>query len=209
MFDYFQSLNYGGQKAFIDSMIEQVSPNIKLVKSKRPRVRTYNYFLKIGNSKNKHQICKTMFLHTLGFKSDGVLKRLYKGQANNNGIPLTIDRRGKYGRKKTDLLTEVKEFLKQYNPRISHYRLNHSPKRKYINSIYNMKTIYKQFQVDNPSRTTTYNTFANIIRELNISFERPTMDQCETCLEARTQLILITITHAISAMNTNNTNWPQ
>ena len=92
------------------------------------------------------QVCKTMFLRTLGAPTDGLLKRFVEAKARSpeESIYPCIERRGRKKATTNPTRDAVIQHINSFNPVASHYRREHAPHRRYLEthmSIQSMKLI--------------------------------------------------------------------
>lgn len=189
IFDHFSKLNFGEKRLFIDSLVKQQGVKVK-VQEASISTRNFSllYFLPTPNAAdnivNEVQVCKTMFLHTLGMKTDGTITSHFKTKRNSSGNVKTLDERGAAARgiKTTNKLkTEDKviQHINSYHPVVSHYNLNHAPNRRYLPSELTIMSLWKDFCQENFK--ISYEVYRKIFEKQNIGFVSPTQDECETC----------------------------
>lgn len=57
---------------------------------------------KWNDNENKEQVCKTLFLHTLGLKTDCMITSHFRSKMNSNDGPTKTDERGLLQSKKEE-----------------------------------------------------------------------------------------------------------
>ena len=113
------------QMQWMLQMIKTCTPSRpqKYTSGKKERTVTRIFFLE-KDGQQKIQVCQVIFLKTLGFKSNCVMRTvLSKTCDNRNGI--VNDDRGRKdpaNKKSQEMAEKVVSHIKKYNPSISHYR---------------------------------------------------------------------------------------
>lgn len=115
---YFNRLNFAARRVFLDGHIHQ-SDKIHSCGSEK-RLVTNHYFLQ-SESTEKFEVCKTMFLATLGLKSDGVITTHFYSKKNSH-IVKTSDERGvvQYVKKSNanTIDEKVRNHIELFNPMV-------------------------------------------------------------------------------------------
>lgn len=138
---------------------------------------TLQYYLPSSNGSHI-SVCKTMFLHTHGMKTDGMVTVYLKKKKSNNGMVNTIDERGRKIKKDEALDTLIKEHVNSFNPQISHYTLSHALKRRYLPPDITIRQMHIDFVQKNNVRKISYEKYRQIFESENIGFSRPNQDEC-------------------------------
>ena len=120
--------------------------------------RAANYSYHFGTST---EVCKQMFLSTLGFRSDKVLTlcrststifdqrgKSKKSARGTNRRPLTNSQ-----------VEAVKVHIKSYKPGISHYRRKHAPKRLYLDPSLSVRDMYEDYKKIHPTHHVSPSTY--------------------------------------------------
>ena len=132
-------------------------------------------------------VCQMMFLSTLGYTTDSVLQTL-QSTRNEYGF-VQADARGKHAPKHKltaadrDRLTS---HINKYNPCISHYRREHAPKRLYLPAELDIKEMYEDYKncmMERGHKIMSYMTYWRQVKEMNISFAKLGVEECEICDE--------------------------
>ena len=102
-------------------------------------------------------MCHRLFLSTLGYTSDKVIKTVHQKAAGK--LNTTPDQRGRH--EPSNKLSEatVKSFqdhIKLYNPCITHYRRKHEPNHLYISPLYSSRKMHKDFNETHESQSFSY-----------------------------------------------------
>lgn len=90
---HFVNCKHGERRLFIDSHVERFEKGRRTNTSSNKRQFTHIYKLPLQNGK-KEKVCKSMFLNTIGRRSDNCVVSHFKSKANNNGIVCKDDNRG-------------------------------------------------------------------------------------------------------------------
>ena len=140
------------------------------------------YFM-ITEEKEKVEVCKKMFMSTLGLKTDGQITE-YKKACSMDGMPRTTDLRSKREPKnKLDLArkTEVIEHIESYRPQVSHYKLCNAPNRRYLDMNLTVKDMHENYNSSHERRI-SYELYRKIFEAQNIGHSGPSQDECPTCI---------------------------
>lgn len=106
---------------------------------------SYVYYLPL-NDGNRQKVCKTMFLNTLGLKSDSKITSFLKSIITNFGI-INFITQGKYIRQNFLTIREqIIAHIKSYNPQVTDYTYNHAPFRKYLDCTLSITKMYNDFK---------------------------------------------------------------
>ena len=170
--------------------------NVSLEEPKRrysdpgPRKRKYTRYFFLPNVEKKGfriYVCQTMFLHTLGYKSDEVLRTVQN--STDEADVVAKSKRGK--RAPTHKISSgdeqyIRDHMKSCNPCISHYRRAHAPNRQYLPSELSVKEMHADYKhccdMDNRKAFSEIK-YRRIVKEMNISFANFGIEECETCDE--------------------------
>ncbi|KAJ8721005.1 hypothetical protein PYW08_006470 [Mythimna loreyi] len=145
------------------------------------RSKTLAYFLTIDNI--RHQVCKKMFLNTLGIKDWFVRYWLDK---TNAAMPphSELSRNASRLKKKNSAHEFVESFLNSLPKMPSHYCRSNTT-RQYLEPLFqNMSQLYKEYtnKCDYESaECLSRRAFDNIFMKLNLSLFRPKKDRCDVC----------------------------
>uniref|UniRef100_A0A336KQD2 CSON014464 protein n=1 Tax=Culicoides sonorensis TaxID=179676 RepID=A0A336KQD2_CULSO len=177
--DYWNA-DFRGKKEFIKKYVSK-----ELVQSRRAcntqspkKSATFKYEL-TDESGVKQTVCRSFFLNSLGFdKSNN--KLIYAAFPKNNRDILN-DNRGKHKRD-SSLRDEIKSHIMSFEPEIAHYRREHAPQRLYLPSDLSAATMYNHYkETHRGTNHAKYRLYTQMIRELNISFAKLGIEECEVC----------------------------
>ena len=134
----------------------------------------------------KIDVCKTMFLRTLGLKTDVMVTQLLKAKRRryeDNIAPIN-DRRGKhevYENHKADHKA-IRYHINSYKPSISHDTRVNAPNRRYLNPEITVTDMLVDYS-SSSSKKVSYSAYYTVFKSENIGFSRPSVDDCEVCLQ--------------------------
>ncbi|CAH1104281.1 unnamed protein product [Psylliodes chrysocephalus] len=125
-------------------------------------------------------------MKTLGMKTDGSITSFMQSKRNNHGQASLVDRRGEKARKislekKQQIDEEIVAHIEKYKPVVSHYKLVHAPKRRYLPCDLSITALWKDFSEIHETTVVSYEKYRRIFETLNISFAQPGQDECGTC----------------------------
>ena len=126
------------------------------------------------------RVCKSMFLRTLGYTSDKVLTVTRMNDTIEDGRGKGIIPSNKISE---DEIRRIKYHIGVvYEPNVSHYRREHAPKHRYLDSCLTINGMHKRYKEDFGGHPISYYFFRKIISDMNISFTKLGHEQCEGCL---------------------------
>ena len=136
------------QMQWMSPVIETCTPSCprKYTFGKKERKVTRIFFLE-KKARQKIQVCQVMFLRTLGFKSDLIMRTALPKTADTRNEIINDDR-GRLdpaNKKSQEMEGKVVSHIKKYNPPISHYRQAHAPNRLYISPEHSISLMHKDF----------------------------------------------------------------
>ena len=148
--DEFWKMDVHPRKMWLANHVNFVQPKRRYVTQnpdeERRRKDSREYFLPIDGQKTI--VCQKMFLATLGYSSDKVIRNLRK--TTNEFSVVAVDQRAK--RPPHNKLSEqdsrfITDHINKYNPCISHYRREHAPKRLYLPSELDVSEMYDDYKL--------------------------------------------------------------
>jgi len=127
-------------------------------------------------------VCKVMFMHTLGMKTDGMITEFVKAKVKGeaNAISPTVDGRGHHAPSTKFNRDLIKEHINSYHPQISHYNREHAPNRRYLEPHLTITDMWNDFTEKHTQ--ISYELYRQVFQTERITFGEPSQDQCETCL---------------------------
>lgn len=183
IFDGFWGKNFSERRLYFDGHI--VQQDVKRRKSnddKHPYKRNSSliYTLPQENGTNV-KVCKTMFLHTHGLKTDGMVTDHLRSKQENCGLVVTDDGRGKKLWCQSIDEGRIKNHINSYHPQVSHYRQINSPNRRYLPCDLTITSMWKDYLEKNNQHKVSYETYRKAFEEENIGFSTPNADECQLC----------------------------
>lgn len=183
---FWGKLNWDTRKLYVANLIDKV-PTKRSTTGDQPASRslTYVYHLKtLGNLRK--QVCKKMFLNTLGLKNcmvDDWCKKCCHGIVEaDKKYPIRGEKTKV--RLKESILT-LKTFLNELPKLPSHYCRASSTKH-YLEPLYRTKSdLYREYKLFAVSKNVTAMSkfkFAEEFEGMNLALHRPKKDQCDTCV---------------------------
>ena len=105
---------------------------------------TYKYTLPCSGTDEDVIVCKTMFLRTIGWHSDGSLKRHLEwrraSKAADEGLH-RVDARGSSNGAHRYNEEPIRAHINSYHPSVSHYTREHAQHRRYLDADLTIKGI--------------------------------------------------------------------
>ncbi|CAH1977423.1 unnamed protein product, partial [Acanthoscelides obtectus] len=193
----FWRLSFGERRLFLDAHIKQFEIKVRRQEAQRSsRNVSLKYFLPLPVETEakfeKIQVCKTMFLHTLGLKTDGMITcHIHSKKRSVEGIAQTVDERGLVIRgmlEEQKMRTEeiVIKHINSFNPVVSHYNLKHTPNRRFLPPDLTIKYMWQDFC---NLQKISYDLYRRIFEKQNIGFKKPSQDECAQCLKHKVHII--------------------
>lgn len=179
---YYQLESYERKRDFIISHTERKSKKWQTREQSR-RKNTVFFFL--PKNEERIQVCKTMFLNTLGIRKGVVDIAMKKRTGENTALK---DQRGKHPKKITSpaTLASVRKHIESFPVMSSHY-CRAKTQRKYLSSDLNITLMYSLYKKEcsekNFAPVATSAVYRKIFsEEYNLGFYRPRKDQCRVCM---------------------------
>ena len=183
----FWARSFSGRRSFLDKHVQSVfarpcsKPNrIRLNINKRKY--SLEYSLPTDESE-RERVCKVMFLHTIGVKTDGLVTKFLGAKRTRGTEPSLADGRTRsrvHSRWQEDL---IKRHINSFHPQISHYRLLHAPKRRYLDGALTVRKLWRDFT--RKHGVVSYAKYWAVFNKENISFGQPKTDLCDMCNQAK------------------------
>ena len=177
--DYWSG-TFADKRRFMDKSLVLSQPNEsnrrnRPKKGNKERQRCVNYYLR-NSAGQRVRVCKSMFLRTLGLKSDGRITSYLHNLTN----PLK-DNRGSFTKHPQANYGAVIRHINSFHPQVSHYTQLHAAWRRYMDPALSIRKLYKDY-LSNPSNgPLKYPTYYKIFRKQRITFGCPKVDLCEIC----------------------------
>jgi len=146
---------------------------------RRGESRTYNF----KELPELIRVCKTMFMATLGYKSDKFITVALKSLS-------TDDMRGHHDHSYHSLKEEDKTFIEKhilsYEPGISHYRRGHAPHCLYVDPSLTISDMFQAYQKacrEENRQDRCISVYTKKLHKMNISFAKLGHEECEVCMK--------------------------
>lgn len=178
---YYRLNSHERKMDFIHSNTEKI-PKKWTTKENSKRQYTILFFL--PTDQGKIQVCKTMFINSLGIRK-GVVDIAMQNRTEGN-ISAT-DQRGKGTKKVTppEILASVRSHIERFPVMASHY-CREKTQRKYLASDLNITIMYRMYKEacsEKKLPCASSSMYRQIFcEEYNLGFYRPRKDQCRTCM---------------------------
>ena len=157
---------------------------IKHKKSNGKQVKETNLKYYLGTEHNeKIEVCKRMFLGTLGMRTDGQITE-YRKRISPGGLICTADKRCKrtpVNKLDASVQADIVKHIDSYKPQVSHYKLVNSPNRRYLDLNVTVKDMLKDYNKKHEHKI-SYQVYRNIFKTQNIGRNKPSQDECPTCI---------------------------
>ncbi|CAG9826481.1 unnamed protein product [Diabrotica balteata] len=178
---YYQLESYERKRDFINGHTEKKDKKWHTAEQSR-RQKTILFYL--PKNSNRIQVCKTMFINTLGIRK-GIVDIAMKKRTEENTT--LVDNRGKHTKKITSpaILASVKNHIEKFPVVSSHY-CRSKTQRKYLSSDLNITIMYSLYKKEcgennqTPANSAIYRKVFS--EEYNLGFYRPRKDQCRVCM---------------------------
>ncbi|CAH2102069.1 unnamed protein product [Euphydryas editha] len=184
--NFWKEMDWTGKKSFVCSLVDKIPVKQKRSESgKRPE--SLVYYLKLNGE--ARQVCKKMFLNTLGLKERMVFNWV------NQSIPLISSKkeRNLRGKRKSTFkvneegVTQAEHLIKFFNdiPKLPSHYCRSTTSRLYLEPIFKSKShlydVYKQKCNEEAVHPVSSCYFDNKFEELNLSICKPKKDRCDVC----------------------------
>ena len=137
-------------------------------------------------------VCRTMFLRTLGLKSDGMLTAFRRRLRAQTGELFKDHRGGNHGRNR-GVKETIRHHIFHFHPMQSHYTRMHAPRRRYLSKSLCIRKIWKG--LTQTGFDVSYGTFQRVFHSERISFGYPKPDLCEICIQGQNHIKEVGLLH--------------
>lgn len=127
-----------------------------------------------------------MFIHTLGLTAPKVVDVALTGTIMDT---VAGDRRGKHApshKLKEGDIEMITTHIKKFHPCVAHYRREHAPNRLYLPSELTVVEMYRDYVAECEKidvKSFGYSVYQKTVKQMNISFAKLGVEQCEECDE--------------------------
>ena len=104
------------------------------------------YSLPLQNGMNI-DVCKEMFIRTLGLKTDGMVTEFVavKARDESSAVAPIKECRGQHEPWNKKNKVVIREHINSYHPTVSHYKLAHAPLRRYLEPGLTITGMWRDF----------------------------------------------------------------
>ena len=184
--EQFWGLSDAGRQLFYDSYVVLKKPHLitrNPVSEKMAKSNSREYLLPSRNG-TKQRVCKTMFLGTLGLRSDSRIQRWAENRFHASDFCYLKDRRGQYDRHTSrEVKQRIHDHIESYNPQYSHYGQMHAPLRRYLEPLLSRRKMHGDYIAE--FGRVSYALFCKVFQECRITIGTTRIDSCETCESAK------------------------
>lgn len=192
IFDSFWDMSWEQKQMYVVSLVSYVPKKRCYVEGPSRRSGSYIYQLRLGQ--DRLQVCKKMFLSTLGLKEKMVHKWVLKSK--EHGLGYSVEVRNEIIKKKRSTSSFVKGIENQKTylrsfldllPKMDSHYCRKDSKKKYFEYPFKTKAeiykIYTEKCNEEEKAPLSIFTFNQIFDELNLSLFKPRKDQCDICCQ--------------------------
>lgn len=187
---FWKELEWDQKKIYVTSLMKKRNTVRKFVPGDSRRSFTYEYFLRVDNEVK--QVCKKMFLSTLGVKEWMVSHWCSENTHGMHSPRALLNATRKLDRpqpRRIQIAEEQKLFLRSFFDKLpkkcSHYCRKDSDKL-YLEGDFTSKMdvfrVYQNHCVENNQQALSMFTFSEIFEEMKLSLFSPKKDQCNICV---------------------------
>ncbi|KAL4709222.1 hypothetical protein ACJJTC_010522 [Scirpophaga incertulas] len=181
---FWNNLTWNERKSYVNTMVVQKSVTTQSKGLPSRRENTFEYFLRVDGEMK--QVCKRMFLNTLGLGEWTVLNWV---KIANNSIGMI---RKPVNERRIKSLNEAKInhiiFFLESVPKVPSHYCRQNTSKMYVEINYrSWKDLYVSFEeycLNNDIPTNekaTYKCFMSVVHKKKLSIYKPKKDQCDLC----------------------------
>lgn len=192
IFETFWEMSWEQKKLYVRGLINCIEIK-RLTSENSQRTQTIQYFLK--NNFNRLQVCRQMFLSTLGVKEKMVRNWItntgkhgteFSGELKKN-LRVELKRSSVSGQRNQTKRTYLESWLKKLPKMESHYCRQQTKKLYFEASFASYNEIYKLYVDECESEkenanAVSYPIFVKLVKDLNYSIFHPKKDECDFCV---------------------------
>ena len=185
---FFELEDYG-RRLWIQNHVTAEEPKRRYSNETGSKRKFSRYFFlpDIDNQGSRISVCQIMFLRTLGYKSDEILRTVQN--SSDEAAMVSKSKRGKYPPKHKILLDDeefIREHIRKFNPCVSHYRRANAPNRLYLPSELTITEMYDDYKLcaeEISRKCYSFVKYWRVLKSLKISFATLGVEECEICDE--------------------------
>ena len=106
---------------------------------------------------------------------------LKKTKTNSSLKNVLYDGRGKAPNPQKLEKVPIEAHIMSFNPQVSHYKLENSPNRRYIDPHLTVRDMWKDYQAKHDT-SISERSYKRVFRSMNIGILRPSQDECDYCV---------------------------
>lgn len=125
-----------------------------------------------------------MFLRTLGLKTDGMISEFVRRKETGEVGTLIKDNRGKAAPKNKLDKDLIIGHIMSYHPQVSHYKLQNAPNKRYLEPQLTITAMWEDYKSKHGD--ISYIVYQRVFQSENISFGKPSQDDCDVCEKYKT-----------------------
>lgn len=176
--DFWKHMDWGQKRSYVLSLVDQISPKREVKKGGGSRRSlTYVFYLKLDGE--KQQVCKNMFLSTLGISPNQ-----FRGWLKKKKTCHKEKKKGPFNKVGIEKDKAARKFLDSLPKLPSHY-CRQSTSKLYLEPVFRSKSqLYKEYssqiKICNKQQV-SMPKFSSILDDMNIGIFLPKKDKCDIC----------------------------
>nr|CAH7760572.1 unnamed protein product [Callosobruchus chinensis] len=182
---FWEDMSWDQKKIYVSNLVQKKDIERKFVENSR-RSSTYNYFLKIGHE-NK-QVCKSMFLSTLGL-NEWMVANWCSTAVNGMISSATISNASRRAARPKAVNDKRVEYLNKFFddlPKMPSHYCRRDSKKLYLEynfeSKANLYRVYKEKCLTGQVAPLSTTFFSETFENLGLAIFTPKKDQCNLCV---------------------------
>uniref|UniRef100_UPI00358E51E8 uncharacterized protein isoform X1 n=1 Tax=Myxine glutinosa TaxID=7769 RepID=UPI00358E51E8 len=145
--DTFWGLSFRERRFWLDGHI-LINPIKSRKEAQDQYTRSHTLIYQLPLSTSKVSVCKSMFLWTLGMKTDGMVTEFVKSKlaSPNNMLASLSDKRGRATPTNKKDRESIREHILSYQKHVGQYKLVHAPNRKYFERPLTITAMWEDYK---------------------------------------------------------------
>ncbi|XP_061737270.1 uncharacterized protein LOC133539160 isoform X2 [Nerophis ophidion] len=178
-------LNFAGRRGWFDAYItisDVKQRTTGAVGAHAKRKHSLTYRLPLPAAGTDIVVCKEMFMHTVGLKTDGMITEYVKAKvmSPDKAISPTTEGRGHHEPPNKIDRSVIREHINSYHPVVSHYKVTHAPLRRYLQPGLTISSMWREFC--ETKQKVSFELYRQVFESERITFGESSQDECESCL---------------------------
>lgn len=188
--NFWRELDWDQKKIYITSLMKKKATARKFVPGESRRSFTYEYFLRVNDEIK--QVCKKMFLATLGLKEWMVATWCSENTHGMHSSRVVVNANRQLDRsqrKSVEHIERQKTFLRSFLnslPKMPSHYCRKDTKKHYLETDFGSKSniyrLYLKHCNENTEQALSIYTFWETFEEMNLALFCPKKDQCNVCV---------------------------